>query len=113
MKILKNKLFKSRKPETNKFHKEFVEKTFKLLYKYGITDEINMKSCARKMMYATKKFMQEIQSYAARGMDIEPLFVPQVQHQNDILEEFGIADPESRDNMVVEYFALVKEMGEQ
>jgi hypothetical protein len=113
MKLFKNNIFKRKSVETNPKHTEFVEKTFKLLYDSGITGEPKIKDCSRKMMYSTKRFTQHIQSYAARGMDIEPLFIPHVCEQNTILEEYGIEDPEKRDNLIVKYFSLVKAMGEK
>ena len=97
---------------TNPNHKKFVEATFALLERYGISPEQERVKCAQAMMKRTKKFMQDIQSANARGKDIEFLFEPHVKEMNGILEQYGILDEDKRDEIIVDYFALVKTMGE-
>ena len=93
--------------------RKFVEVVTTLLEKHGITDEKKRGQCSFYLFQSTIKYYRKMQGIFEKGAEAvdEATAQKQAEDMAGILSKYGITTPDEQEEIIMEYFSTLTDMG--
>lgn len=98
-------------PKYNPLSKKIVDVTEELLKENGMDDIVKRGKCCLDMFQATIRHVKAQSKSMRKGGDLDTELERQAMEYCGILEKYGIADKEKREELVLKYMDALKEIG--